>query len=142
MPRAVIWTTARDPLVTRAHEWIALSERVDALSAEADDLQGRVFDKARALGIRGDKACRSSMPEARAWRAKDREHDEARRLLEKRAEEIRMTRATTIAGAIAKIELSLHIQYEEWSEHAYEFIEEGVAELRQLTTNAGGIADV
>lgn len=125
-----------DPLVTCARAWIALRMHVDALSADADDLQGQVFDKARLLGIRGDKACRSSMPEARAWRAKHREHDKARRLLEKRAEEIRKMRASTIGGAIAKIELSLHIQYEDWSDHAFEFIEDGVAELRELTANA------
>lgn len=59
-----------DPVIARAEEWIARNTRLDALSVEADDLQGAVFDKATALGIKGDKACRSRMPEARAWRAK------------------------------------------------------------------------
>ncbi len=122
-----------DPLIAWAEEWIANNARVDALSVEADDLQGKVFDQATALGIRGDKACRSRMPEARAWRAKKQEYEEACRSLATLTGDIRKTRAVTVAGAIAKIELSLHVQCEDWSEHAFELEEEGIAELRQLT---------
>lgn len=121
-----------DPVIARAEEWIANNARVEALSVEADDLQGAVFDKARALGIRGDKACRSRMPEAREWRAKKQEYEEACRSLATLTGDIRKMRAVTVAGAIAKIELSLHVQYEDWSEHAFELAEEGIAELRQL----------
>lgn len=126
-----------DPLVARAGEWIALRGHVDALSEEADDLQGLVFNRARLLGVRGDKACGSSMSEARAWRAKKREFEEGSRQLERLATQIRRMRASTVAGAIARIELSLHIQYEEWSEHAFEFVEDGIIELRRLTASAG-----
>ncbi|RYG32390.1 MAG: hypothetical protein EON93_11310 [Burkholderiales bacterium] len=122
-----------DPVIARAEEWVANNERVDALSVEADDLQGKVFDKARALGIKGDKACRSRMPEARAWRAKKQDLEKACRSLATLTGDIRKMRAITVAGAIAKIELSLHVQCEEWSEHAFELVEEGIAELRQLT---------
>ena len=122
-----------DPVITRAEEWIANNARVDALSVEADDLQGEVFDKARALGIKGDKACRSRMPEARAWRAKKQEFEQACRSLATLTGNIRKMRAVTVAGAIAKIELSLYVQVEDWSEHAFELVEEGIAELRQLT---------
>lgn len=122
-----------DPVIARAEEWIANNARLDALSVEADDLQGAVFDKARALSMRGDKACRSRMPEARAWRAKKQEYEEACRSLATLTGEIRKMRAVTVAGAIAKIELSLHVQYEEWSEHAFELVEEGIADLKQLT---------
>lgn len=127
---------ATDPLVARAAEWIALRQRVDALSVEADDLQGLVFDQAKARDISGDQACRSSMPEARAWRAKKRAFDIGEKSLERLAREIQGMRAITVAGAIAKIELSLHIQYDDWSEHAFEFVEDGIAEIRALTTNA------
>lgn len=122
-----------DPVTVRAEEWIVNNARVDALSVEADDSQGAMFDKARALGIGGDKACRSRMPEARAWRAKKQEYEEACRSLATLTGDIRKMRAVTVAGAIAKIELSLHVQYEDWSEHACELLEEGIAELRQLT---------
>lgn len=122
-----------DPVIARAEEWVANNTRLDALSVETDDLQGAVFDKARALGIRGDEACRSRMPEARAWRAKKQEYEEACRSLATLTGDIRKMRAVTVAGAIAKIELSLHVQYEDWSEHASELLEEGIAELRQLT---------
>jgi hypothetical protein len=124
-----------DPLVQRAGEWIALRTRVDTLSVEADDLEGELFARARALGMTSDKACRSAMPEARAYRAKKREFDEGCRKLEREACVLRDMRATTVAGAIAKIELSLHIQYEDWSEHAFEFVEDGIAELRLLTAH-------
>lgn len=122
-----------DSLVTRAEEWIALRAHVDELSVEADDLEGKLFDRARALGMKSDKACRSAMPEARAYRAKKREFDEGCRKLESEARVLRGMQATTVAGAIAKIELSLHIQYEDWSEHAFEFVEDVLAELRRLT---------
>ncbi len=122
-----------DPLVMRAADWIELRARVDVLSEEADNLEGVVFDKAKALGMKCSKACRSAMPEARTMRAKKREFDEGCRELGRQAHILRKMRAVTVAGAIAKIELSLHIQYEDWSEHAFEFVEDGVAELRQLT---------
>lgn len=125
-------STALDPLVASAEEWIALRERVDALGVEADDLQGLVFDKAKVHGISSDQACRSSMSEARAWRAKKREFDKGERSLETLARVIRGMQAITVAGAIAKIELGLHIQYDEWSEHAFALVEDGIAELRYL----------
>jgi len=131
-PAAEVQAGAPDPLIAKAAEWIAANARLDALSVEADDLQGAVFDKARAQGIGGGKACRSRMPEARAWRAKKQEYEQACRSLAKLTGEIRKMRAFTVAGAIAKIELSLHVQYEDWSEHAFEPVEEGIAELRQL----------
>lgn len=131
--RRVVENASADPLVARAAEWIALREHVDALSAEADDLEGMLFDKAKALGLNGDKASRSSLPEAQLCRTKKREFDETDRSLRQLARDIRGMRATTVAGAIAKIELSLHIQYDEWSEHAFEFVEDGIAELRGLT---------
>lgn len=133
MPAAKVQAVAPDALVAKAAEWIAANARIDALSVEADDLQGALFDKARAQGIKGDRACRSRMPEARAWRAKKQEFDKACRSLATLTGNIRKMRAVTIAGAIAKIELSLHVQYEDWSEHAFELAEEGIAELRQLT---------
>ncbi len=132
-PAAKPVAAAPDPVIARAEEWITNNARLDALSVEVDDLQGAVFDKARALGMKGDKACRSRMAEARAWRAKKQEFDEACRSLATLTGDIRKMRAVTVAGAIAKIELSLHVQYEDWSEHAFELAEEGIAELRQLT---------
>jgi len=104
---ALLRSAAPDPLVVRAGEWIELRARVDALSMEADELQGLVFDKARELGMRTEKACRSSLPEARAWRAKKREFENGERSLERMARAIRNMRAVTVAGAIARIELSL-----------------------------------
>lgn len=129
-----------DPLVQRAEEWIALRARVDALSVEADDLEGELFDRARELGVKSATARRSAMPEARAYRAKKREFDEGCRKLESEARILRGMRAITVAGAIAKIELTLHIQYEDWSEHAFEFVEDGIAELRRLTDTPEGLA--
>lgn len=131
-PAAGVQAVAPDPLIAKAAEWFAANARLDALSVETDDLQGAVFDKARAQGIRGDKVCCSRMPEARAWRAKKQEYEEASQLLATLTGGIRKMRAVTVAGAIAKIELSLHVQCDEWSEHAFELAEEGIAELRQL----------
>lgn len=127
---------APDPLIARAAEWIAANDRLDALSVEADDLQGHVFDKARALGIRGDVACRSNMPEARAMRMMKRDLVDGYRDLEQLAGDIREMRAISVAGALAKIQLGLKVQGEfDWREHALELAEDGIAELRQLTAD-------
>ena len=125
-----------DPLVTLAGDWIALRARVDALSVEADDLQGRVFAEARTLGMKSERACGSSLAKAAAWRAKKLEFEDGSRQLERMASKIEKMRAVTADGAIAKIELALHVQYEEWSEYAFEFVEDGIADLRELIAGA------
>jgi hypothetical protein len=86
-----------------------------------------LFDKARGMGMGCDTAGESDLPEAQAMRALDAEIDETRRRLDASAGEIRRVRATTVAGAIAKIELGLKVQGPfDWQDHALELLEDGV----------------
>ncbi len=122
-----------DPVIARAEEWIANNARVEALSVEADDLQGAVFDKARALGIRGDKACRSRMPEAREWRAKKQEYEEACRSLATLTGDIRKMRAVMrVIGIkpfwnVKRLEKDLHDGFAHcwYSGEWFELLDEG-----------------
>jgi hypothetical protein len=128
-------TTAASPneLVSRVAEWIAADEYRTSLQLKWQDFESRLFDKARRMRMRCDRACKSDMPEARAMRALDKEMDEIWQWLEVTAAEIRQIPATTMAGAIAKIELGLKAQGPfDWREHSMELIEEGIGELRMM----------
>lgn len=123
-----------DPLIAKAAVWVAANACIDAMSIEADELQGQVFEKARKLQIKGNKACRSRMPEARRYRALSRKITAGYRDLERLAGEITMMSAVSVEGALAKIELGLNVQGPfDWRDHALEITESGIAELRQMT---------
>jgi hypothetical protein len=93
-----------DELAAKAAGWIAANERLTAMQLRWQ-----------------------------AMRALDGEIEETRRQLNAAAGEIRLVQATTIAGAIAKIELGLRVQGPfDWQDHARELLEDGIAELRGL----------
>lgn len=123
-----------DPLIAKTASWVAANARIDAMSVEADELQGQVFEKARKLRIKGNKACRSRMPETRRYRALSRKITDGYRSLEQLAGEISMMSAVSIEGALAKIELGLNVQGPfDWRDYALEITEAGIADLRQMT---------
>jgi hypothetical protein len=122
-----------DELVVRAAEWIAADDHITAMELEWQDLESDLFDKAKRMRMSCAKARQSDLPEAQAMRALDIEIEKTHRRLEALAGEIRLLPATTIAGAIAKIELGLKVQGPyEWRDHAYELIEDGILELRTV----------
>ena len=122
-----------DELVIRTAGWIARDEQLNVMQIRWQGFESLLFDKARRMGMGCDEACRSNLPEAQAMRALDREIEETRRQLNAAAGEIRLIPATTIAGAIAKIELGLRVQGPfDWQDHALELLEDGIAELRGL----------
>jgi len=122
-----------DELAIRTAGWIAMDEQLNVMQIRWQGFESLLFDKARRMGMGCDEACRSNLPEAQAMRALDREIEETRRQLNAAAGEIRLMPATTIAGAIAKIELGLRVQGPfDWQDHALELLEEGIAELRGL----------
>jgi hypothetical protein len=122
-----------DELAAKAAGWIAGHEQLNAMQLRWQGIESLLFDKARRMGMGCEEACRSDQPEAQAMRVLDEEIEETRRQLNAAAGEIRLTPATTIAGAIAKIELGLRVQGPfDWQDHALELLEEGIAELRWL----------
>jgi hypothetical protein len=122
-----------DELAARAAGWIAGHEQLNVMQLRWQEFEGLLFDKARRMGMDCELACGSNLPEAQAMRAINEDIDETRRQLDAAAGEIRLTPATTIAGALAKIELGLRVQGPfDWQDHALELLEDGIAELRGL----------
>jgi hypothetical protein len=122
-----------DDLTVQAAQWIVTEERVAAMQLKWQVFEGLLFDKARWMKMSCEMACRSDLPEAQAMRTLDSEIEATRRWLDASAQEIRITPATTVAGAIAKIELGLKVQGPyDWQDHARELLEDGIAELRSF----------
>lgn len=137
LPVSLPTSAGPDDLVSKAAEWIATEDWRDAMHEQWQDLEGLVFDEARRLNICSAEACKSDMPQAQAMRALGAKVKEAGCRIGAMAEEISLTPATTVAGAIAKIELGLRVQGPyDWQDHAFELIQGGIAELRGLLSAA------
>jgi hypothetical protein len=123
-----------DMIVAHAAAWTAADENLTAMQLAWQDHESAVFDKARRMKINCARACESNWPEAKAMRALDVQITAAYARLEALAGKIQRMRATTIAGAVAKIQLGLQVQGPyDWQEHALELVEDGLVELRELT---------
>lgn len=122
-----------DPLVARAAAWMVKHASIDVMEREWQDLEDVVFDKAKRLKLGGDKASKSSLPEAVAMRALNRKIMATYKKLEDTAERMSMVEARTLEGAVAKIELGLRAQGAfDWRPGAMELIEGGIADFRRL----------
>lgn len=121
-------------LVARAAEWVSADERLTSMQLQWQDYESAVFDKARRMKISCARACDSNWPEAQAMRALDLQITAAYAHLETLAGKIQRMRAITISGAVAKIQLGLQVQGPyDWQEHAFELVEGGLVELREMT---------
>lgn len=115
----------------RIMEWIAVQDRRTSLELKWQALESRLFREAKRLGICCDKATEGGSPEACEMRALAAEIVHADNWLAVSAGEIRQIRSRTLADAVAKLELGLRLQGpENWTEHAREFLEDGISELR------------
>lgn len=75
------------------------------------------------------------MLDARAMRALNRQINASFNNLQQAAEQASLMEATTIEGAIAKIELGLAVQGPfDWRDHALELAQDGLAEPKALVT--------
>ncbi len=123
-----------DAVVSHAAAWTAADENLTAMQLRWQDYETAVFDKARRMKINCARACESNWPEAQAMRALDLQITAAYAHLEALAGKVRRMRATTISGAVAKVQLGLQVQGPyDWQEHALELTEDGLAELRKMT---------
>jgi hypothetical protein len=128
-------SAAPDELASKAAEWIATANRLTAMQLRWQHFETLLFAKARQMNMSCEHACQSNLPEAQAMRALDTEIEETRRKQVATAGEIRLIPATTISGAIAKIELGLKVQGPfDWQDHALELLEDGIVELRRLVS--------
>lgn len=123
----------KDPLVAATSAWMAEDERREAMIRKWQGFESDLFDKAHRLNMDCGKACRSNMPEARAMRVLDREIDRSFNRLVEAAGRASETKARTVEGAIAKIELGLAVQGPfDWQDYALELAQDGLAELKAL----------
>jgi hypothetical protein len=121
-------------IVAHAAAWTAADENLTAMQLAWQDHESAVFDKARRMKISCARACESNWPEAQAMRVLDLQITAAYAHLEALAGKIQRMRATTISGAVAKIQLGLQVQGPyDWQEHALELVEGGLTELRKMT---------
>jgi hypothetical protein len=114
--------------------WTAADEKLRTMQLEWQRWESVVFDKARRMKIGCERACQSNWPEAKAMRALDPQIATASAQLRTLVGEGRRMRATTISGAVAKIQLGLRIQGPyDWQDNALELVEDGLTELRKMT---------
>jgi hypothetical protein len=125
-----------DPVLGKVRAWIAAKDAQDRLVRDWQDLERRLCDRIRPLSMTLTRACRSGLPEARAMRALMRRIKAADRKLDRDAAQIVLMRATTQAGALAKIEMGLRLQEPlDCDEYAWALIQAGFEQLRALALN-------
>jgi hypothetical protein len=125
-----------DDVNARAAAWIASDQRLTAMQLRWQDFETLLFAKARRMKMSCEQACRSNLPEAQAMRSLDKDIEATRRQLNAAAGEISLLPATTISGALAKIELGLKVQGPfDWQDRALELLQDGIVELRGLLSH-------
>jgi hypothetical protein len=125
--------SAIDPAVLGARDWLAGHSKLNTMVLNWQRLEHNLADKARILEIDFSAACESDWPEARAMRVLNRKIQTTQRKLARQLTDVRALPALSIDGAVAKVELSLHVQGAfDWQENARELLEDGIAELRAL----------
>src|SRR6185312_12946635 len=92
---------SRDPVIAKVQSWMAAKERQDALIVTWQDLENRLCNKIRPLGIGLTQASRSALPEARQMRTLMRQVRLADRKLDRAAGHLVLVRATSPEGALA-----------------------------------------
>lgn len=131
VPSAATPYDGQDMVIVRAAEWIAKDRELTSMHLRWQDLECGLFDKAKRKKISCERALQSNMPEAQAMRTLDAEISEAIRQLHDWASEINQIPATSVAGAVAKLELGVKVQGpQDWQSHARELLLGGIDELR------------
>ena len=121
------------PVVAHVDLWLAQHAELERMEDQWHVLEGALFDRAAALKISVVRAEKRKLPEARALRSMGRRIRGTLKRLESEAARISDLRATSVEGAIAKIDLGLRVQGPfDWRPSALELLEDGLAELRRF----------
>lgn len=125
-------------ILGRVSSWIARNDRVDELQREWQQLESALFAKAATLKISCDAAMRGNLAEAKNMRALDAEIEASHRDLAVEAGEIRAMKSSSVAAALAKVELGLRVQGPfDWRDHARQLIDDGIEELKSMLEDLG-----
>ncbi len=118
---------------TKVREWIAQKEAQESLVRRWQDLEHRLCEKIRPLGMGLTAAVRSGLPEARAMRMLMRRIRTEDRRLDRAAASIVLMRSSTIEDALAKVQLGLRIQEPlDCEEYSWALMRDGFERLREL----------
>lgn len=120
-------------ILDRVSSWIARHDRLDEVQREWQQLESALFAKAATLKISCDAAMRGNLAEAKHMRALDVEIGASYRDLAVEAGEIRAMKSSSVAAALAKVELGLRVQGPfDWRDHARQLIADGIEELKSM----------
>lgn len=129
---------AADYLVERATNWAMRHQRLFEMEQQWQRLETALFAKAATLKISCDAAMRGNLAEAKDMRALDAEIEASHRDLAVEAGEIRAMKSTSVAAALAKVELGLRVQGPfDWRDHARQLIDDGIEELKSMLEDLG-----
>jgi hypothetical protein len=122
-----------DPVTIRVRQWAKAKDAQDELVRQWQEAEDQLCPKIRPLQISLTAAVRGRLPEAKLMRALMRKIKAADRKLDRAAARIVTMRATTPAGALAKIEMGLKIQEPlDCEEYSWALLQCGFEELRSL----------
>jgi hypothetical protein len=122
--------SAGDPVIAKARGWIVAKESQDALVRQWQDLESRLCERIRPLGLGLTQASRSALPEARQMRSLMRKIRLVDHRLDRAAGRLVPLRAKSPEGALAKIEMGLRIQEPlDCEEYAWALLRGGFEEL-------------
>ncbi|WP_135211572.1 hypothetical protein [Vitreimonas flagellata] len=134
---ARIAPSAVDDLLEEIRAWIQTHTARDAMVCAYSDAEGRLFLKAKALGLSPSRILRSNLDDARALKVLNRDIKSADRKLDRAAARIAQTRPQSLEAAMAQIDMGLLIQGPyDWDDHAYALIQSGRAHLWQSLAHA------
>lgn len=126
-----------DALLEEIRAWTQTNAARDAMVCAYSDAEGRLFLKAKALGLSPSRILRSNIEDARALRVLNRDIKSADRKLGLAAARIAQTRPQSLEAAMAQIDMGLLIQGPyDWDDHAYALIQSGRAHLWQSLAHA------
>lgn len=126
-----------DALLEEIRAWTQTHAARDAMVCAYSDAEGRLFLKAKALGLSPSRILRSTLEDARALKALNRDIKSAERTLDRAAARIAQTRPQSFEAAMAQIDMGLLIQGPyDWDDHAYALIQSGRAHLWQSLAHA------
>ncbi len=121
-----------DALLQKIRAWTQTHAARDAKVCAYSDAEGRLFLKAKALGLSPSRMLRSNLEDARVLKALNRDIKSADRKLDRAAARIAQTRPQSLEAAMAQIDMGLLIQGPyDWDDHAYALIQSGRAHLWQ-----------
>lgn len=124
-----------DALLEEIRAWTQTHAARDAMVCAYSDAEGRLFLKAKALGLSPSTILRSNLEDAKTLKALNRDIKSADRKLNRAAARIAHTKPQSVEAAMAQIDMGLLIQGPyDWDDHAYALIQSGRAHLWQSLT--------